>query len=304
MTRPVEKNKMLQLWCVLLFSGVIFAVLPAVVQAQSPTVQEERAREAERMRETERARELGRAGETERPRAYEAERGRASEERRHYHDRPGELYVAGFGGYTLGHNFNDVEGTGTASGLNLGDIGLKNSGVYGAKIGYFLPNHMSWLGFEAEAFNTTPHFEQRGLIPGSHLRVTTAALNVIARAQMACDKRRDYDRHDGDRSRRASTDPASRDLDYRDRGLCRLQPYIGVGVGVFFAETSNGSSDNAVPGLNALASVRYFFTEHVALFGEYKYNRATFEFDNVAGGGGLKGDYSVSHLVGGLSFHF
>jgi opacity protein-like surface antigen len=108
-------------------------------------------------------------------------------------------------------------------------------------------------------------------------------------------------------ARRSSADPAYRDPAYRDDDFCRLQPYVGAGVGIFFARASNGtsSSDNGVPGLNALAGVRYFFTEHVALFGEYKYNRATFEFENIGGSGaGLKGDYSVSHIVGGLSFHF
>jgi hypothetical protein len=77
---------------------------------------------------------------------------------------------------------------------------------------------------------------------------------------------------------------------------------------VFFARASDATgsaSDNAVPGLNVLAGVRYFVTERVALFGEYKYNWATFELDNVAAtAAGLKEDYSASHIVGGLSLHF
>jgi opacity protein-like surface antigen len=111
--------------------------------------------------------------------------------------------------------------TGAGAGLTQEDIGLKNSVVYG---------RMNWLGFEAERFTTTPHFEQQGTVPGSHLPVTTAAFNVVG--------------------------------------------------------------------------VRYLFTQQVALFAEYKYNRATFEFDTATSGGGLKGDYSASHVVGGLSFHF
>lgn len=95
----------------------------------------------------------------------------------------------------------------------------------------------------------------------------------------------------------------------REDYFCPLQPYIGAGIGVFFAHTNgfgarHSDSDNAVPGFNGLAGVRYFVTEHVALFGEYKYNRATFNFDNPNSPGGLKGDYSVSMVVGGLSFHF
>jgi opacity protein-like surface antigen len=282
------RNVFLGVMCGLLVSGTGVILLPSSSLAQRSTYEEQSAREAE----AERTRELERR---------EAERTRAYERRRYDHDRPGEFYVAGFGGYTIGHGLNDVEGTGLASGLSLGDLGLKNSGVYGAKIGYFLPNRLNWLGLEVEAFNTTPHVEQTSFSPGAHLRVTTVAFNAVARAKMLCGARRDAD------SRRTSADPAYRDPAYRDDDFCRLQPYIGAGVGVFFARASNGtsSSDNGVPGLNALAGVRYFFTEHVALFGEYKYNRATFEFENIGGSGaGLKGDYSVSHIVGGLSFHF
>ena len=69
---------------------------------------------------------------------------------------------------------------------------------------------------------------------------------------------------------------------------------------------ANSSSDNAVPGFNGLAGVRYFFSEHVAMFGEYKYNRATFNFDmrSWTAGRWIAGRYSVHNIVGGLSFHF
>jgi hypothetical protein len=210
---------------------------------------------------------------------------------------PSELYFAGFGGYTFGHGINDVEGTGLASGNSFGDIGLKNSGVYGAKLGYFLPDRLNWLGLEIEGFNTTPHIKESSFSTSSHLRVTTLAFNAIARAKMMCD-------YDDDR--RADS-PRPRDTDSR-RDFCRLQPYVGAGLGLFFARASSAGSsvsDNAVPGLNALAGVRYYITRGVAVFGEYKYNRVNLDFDNLGGtGAGLSGTYSVSHVVGGLSFHF
>jgi opacity protein-like surface antigen len=253
--------------------------------AQVVTTEEDRAREAQRDRDL-RAREVG----------------QADPDRRYDRHHRSELYVAGFGGYTFGHGFNNVEGTGLASGTDLGDIGLKNSGVYGAKLGYFLPDRLNWLGFEVEGFNTTPHLKESNIagvaLPGANLRVTTLAFNAIARAKLMCE--RDYD--EPGRAPRRSTDP-----DYRD-DFCRLQPYIGAGLGVFFARVSSGgtsASDNGVPGFNGLAGVRYYLTRNVALFGEYKYNRATFDFDNVAGSGvGINGTYSVSHVVGGLSLHF
>ena len=163
---------------------------------------------------------------------------------------------------TIGHGFDNVEGTGLASGINLGDIDLKDSGVYGAKVGYFMPRRLNWLGVEMEAFNTTPHLEQTAVagtvLPGAHLRVTTLAFNAIARAKMMCE--RHDDQHQAptvsdDRTRRDTTNST-----YRYHDFCRLQPYAGVGLGVFFARASDATgsaSDNGVPGLNALAGVRY-----------------------------------------------
>ena len=219
------------------------------------------------------------------------------------HRRPGELYVAGFGGYTFGHSFSNVQGTGTLAGTPLPGIDLKNSGVYGGKVGYFLPDRLNWLGFEAEAFNSSPNFKQSAIGPGASLRVTTLAFNAIIRGKFGCGPSRT------EASRRTTTEAHTDPYGYRHDTFCAIQPYIGAGVGVFFAHTDGGfgtrsDSDNAVPGFNGLAGIRYFITEHIAVFGEYKYNRATLNFDHVAPSSGLKGDYSVSHVVGGLSFHF
>jgi hypothetical protein len=265
----------------------ILVAIPTGALAQTqpnqnpPTLEQQRQQEAEVARQTQREREA---------------------ERRYERDQPGELYVAGFGGYTIGHGFDNVEGTGALSGINFGDIGQKDSGVYGAKVGYFMPRRLNWLGVEMEAFNTNPHLEETTVagtaLSGTHLRVTTLAFNAIARAKMMCERHDDHDR----------TGRPADDRDNRYHDFCRLQPYVGVGLGVFFARASDATgsaSDNGVPGLNALAGVRYYFTERVALFGEYKYNRATFDFDNIGGtAAGIKGDYSASHIVGGLSLHF
>ena len=107
-------------WGVLISSVVSVVSFPAVIMAQNPpTLEQQRAQDAESARQAQ----------SERP----------VERRYDDRDRPGELYVAGFGGYTIGHGFDNVEGTGALSGINLGDIDLKDSGVYGAKVGYFMP---------------------------------------------------------------------------------------------------------------------------------------------------------------------
>ena len=101
---------------------------------------------------------------------------------------PTEGYFAAFGGYTFGGKF-DAEGTGLFNGASFGNGSLANSAVVGAKAGGFFPNTLSWFGVEGELFNTTPNIEQQGAAAGSHMRVTTLAINAIARARFACEKK-------------------------------------------------------------------------------------------------------------------
>ena len=191
-----------------------------------------------------------------------------------------ELYVAGMAGYTVPNDFTNVKGTGGASALSLSDLELQNSVAYGGKIGYFFPK-VKWLGVETEVYNTTPNVKQQPVtasafgrsvpiasVPGFNLRVLTWGINAVVR--------------------------------YPGK---TFQPYAGVGLGVFFAKaTFQGQSDSdTVPGLNALAGLRVFATDHVAIFAEYKYNRAAFSFPNAIG---FEGDYSANIFMGGLSYHF
>ena len=221
--------------------------------------------------------------------------------------RRGELYGAVYGGYTIAHGI-DISGTGLGSFVNLGTIGLKDSGMFGGKVGYFFPGRGSWAGIEVEAFRTTPDVKGTTTgatiagfpislagrqVPAADLTVTTVALNAVARAKFMC-------RPESDATHSVS-------LQEDRTAFCPLQPYAGVGVGVFFADLASafGSIESPVPGLNVLAGVRYYVTQRVALFGEYKYNRASFRLDNVEGtGAGIDGVYSVSHLTAGLSLHW
>jgi opacity protein-like surface antigen len=221
--------------------------------------------------------------------------------------RRGELYGAVYGGYTIAHGI-DIQGTGLGSFVNLGTIGLKDSGMFGGKIGYFFPGRANWAGVEVDAFRTMPDLKGTTTgatiagfaiplagrqIPGAQLTVTTVALNAVARAKFMC-------RSEISTSRSAL-------LQEERSSWCPLQPYAGVGLGVFFADLNSpfGSIDSPVLGLNVLAGIRYYLTRRIALFGEYKYNRASFRLDNIEGtGAGLDGMYSVSHLTAGLSLHW
>jgi hypothetical protein len=195
-----------------------------------------------------------------------------------------ELYVAGQGGVTLPNKFTNIEGTGRASSISVSELELADAFVYGLKAGGFLPGPLKWLGLEADLFHATPHIKQqtvRVTAPGgsvtthksgAHVNVITGALNLMLRAP-----------------------------------LKRVQPYLGAGPAVFGVRVKDeeGSTYDVAVGVNAIAGIRLFLVKYVAWFGEYKYNRATFEFDDAYGNGmGLKGDYSANHFLGGIAFHF
>jgi opacity protein-like surface antigen len=182
-------------------------------------------------------------------------------------------------GYTAPDDLTNVKGTGAASAFSVSDLELQSSVAYGGKVGYFLPS-VKWLGFETEVSNTTPHAKQQpatvsgfglsvpGTVTGFHLRVLTWGLNAVVRYPGKI-----------------------------------VQPYAGVGLGMFFAQaTFQGQSDSdTAPGLNALAGLRVFATDHLAIFAEYKYHRAAFTFPTAIG---LEADYSANIFMGGLSYHF
>lgn len=212
-----------------------------------------------------------------------------------------ETYIAGQFGVTLpsvlpssfDNGLTNSELTGIFSpGSTISDQSLQKSILYGAKVGHYL-RAVPWLGIEAEVYNTTPHIKQQVTtfsgpsgpvgsveLPGLHFRVLTVApFNVMFRFPKT-----------------------------------RLQPYVGVGPGLFFARiedpalTSNNTQSSMGFGLNAQAGVRYYITRQVALFGEGKFNYTKFSFDETPAGFfnlfGFDADYKIFHAAFGLSFHF
>ncbi len=191
-----------------------------------------------------------------------------------------EMYVAGQAGVNFADRINSIAGTGVSAGVQgpLADFDLQNSITYGGKIGYF-PGH-SWYGIEGEVFHTTPHIKELPPTaslpadPGIHFRVTTVGVNFIAR--------------------------------YPGR---TFQPYAGVGVGAAIAHIGDTvtvqSNSDVATAWNVLVGLRAFVASNIAVFTEYKYTGATFEFDQALGSlGGFSGNYRAQHVLGGLSYHF
>lgn len=157
------------------------------------------------------------------------------------------MYVAGQVGLTVPQDAGDIDlSSSSVPGITVrtSDLELKNSVMYGAKLGYYF-DALKWLGVETEVFNTTPHVKQQPItIPGIgplfsngfNLRVTTwAPVNIVARYQMG-----------------------------------QFEPYAGVGLGIFFARLKDGatgeSTSSTKPGLNTQVGLRYRPTNRVAVF--------------------------------------
>lgn len=197
-----------------------------------------------------------------------------------------ELYVGGQLGFTIPEDLGGVREVG--GGIRLTDLDLNNSFTYGAKVGYFL-ERAKWLGFETDLYTTTPHLEgqdatrtnaagvsSNSRVVGALTKVTTLAFSLVGR-------------YPGE----------------------RFQPYAGLGMGIYFAKATQAFArdTDSAPGFHLLGGARLFVSREVALFGEYKYDRATFRFRDLdtngpGSGNGLIGDYQAHTLVIGISYHF
>ena len=199
-----------------------------------------------------------------------------------------EMYVAGQFGVTIPNKASNIEGVDSIAGLNVSDIDLDNSFMYGAKLGYYFES-MKWLGVETEVFNTNPNIKQQNVTisgPGGSATGTVSGQDI----------------------RVLNWSPITLVLRYQ---AGQFEPYVGIGMGIYFsrihdAQSGESSSDTSV-GLNTQLGARYLVTKNLAVFGEWKYNRVHFNFSDstpTAATGGFKGDYSANLFAFGVGYHF
>ena len=208
-----------------------------------------------------------------------------------------ETYIAGQVGYTMAQDtargrVNDATYAGLPVGTSISTVDLNNSLMYGMKVGRYFDS-LPWLGLELEGFITTPHRPQQRLTlglpgagsisvdePGATNRIVVVSPNIVLRYQAGA-----------------------------------FEPYVAAGPGVFFlhqqefATTPGGltySQSNTGFGLNTQVGLRYRLTEHVALFGEWKFNYARVDLSGQADAGhyGINTLVTLHHFVFGLGYHF
>jgi opacity protein-like surface antigen len=165
---------------------------------------------------------------------------------------------------------------------SAGKLDLLNNAFFGAKYGHFMDSrYLNWLGFEVDLYRAQPNIKQQtlppnpsinlnGTIPGSTLYVHSLAFNAIARVT---------------------------GYNYK------LEPYVGLGLGLNVGNVSGGflrPEASFAPSFNIIAGSRYYVTNNIAPFIEYKYNYAQFHFTRSE----ITGDYRAHLLMFGIAFHF
>ncbi len=204
-----------------------------------------------------------------------------------------ESYVAGQFGVTLPQSLSNVKLTQPQqlgfSEVSSSDLSLQSSLMGGIKLGHFF-SRARWFGLETEVFYTTPNIKAQnvtlsapggtsvsGQVSGEHNRILTwAPMNLVFR----------YHR-------------------------TRLQPYVAIGPGIFFAnrkDADGGTQSGTTIGLNSQLGVRYYITRSWTVFGEGKYNLARISYssnDNDPNSAlGYRATYSAFIFSFGLGYHF
>ena len=195
-----------------------------------------------------------------------------------------EWYVGAYGGLATPDAFSNATLSsptlgGGVTNARINDLELKTTLTGGIKAGYFFVAR-PWLGIETDVYTLKPDVKQQVIVGGTSsrtvfaddlptipLRLTTWAFNIIVRS------------------------PSIGDI---------FQPYGGLGFGLFVANSSKDgiSTTHLSPGFQLVAGARILMTPKWAIFGEFKFNRATIHFSNI------RGNYESQMFAVGLMMQF
>lgn len=238
-----------------------------------------------------------------------------------------EWYVAGYGGYSASgtlqnvtmpnygqtlafqrYNFvpNNPQHDSLTQSFNTNDVSLKSTPLFGGKVGYFFSDQgFSWLGVEIEGFTSTPSIKSQTLGTTqsiTFIKGTPGTPPCFPPPVANCSMQETIN------SQVTLTESSVRLITGAFNVVVRypgkvLQPYVGVGVGAFYFNSSGQiSGRQVVPGLNSQVGLKILVTEEWGLFLEGKYNYA--QITNLDNAFGLSGDYSAFSALGGIAYHF
>ena len=186
--------------------------------------------------------------------------------------------------------------------LTLKDVGRETSLMGGGKLGYWFDGFPN-LGIEADGYHFSPDSERNNVpITGNIAGVPVPAGTTVSLG-----------------ANRASIAVLGFHLVGRLRFLQsselpngRLQPYLGVGPAIFFADVSTfgAAHRDTTVGVQALAGLKVFLSRRVSLFGEYKFSHVSPELDffptitSPTKSTKVTVDLNSHHLYGGVALHF
>jgi opacity protein-like surface antigen len=186
-----------------------------------------------------------------------------------------ETYIGGQIGLAFPRDVTSETITNAGAGVTKGvGVDYKTSAAFGIKLGHYL-NRLRFLGAEVDYTYANPHFRDKGGVPGEHFRVQSFAFNLLAR-------------YPGE----------------------KFQPYIGIGPALMLANvndiTSPGYSTqrDSKLGINAQMGLRYLLFRNVALFGEWKYQKANFHYRETPTLNSFQAPYAAQHLMFGIAWNF
>ena len=192
--------------------------------------------------------------------------------------------------------------------LSSSDLKLKQSPLFGGRVGYFFADQgFSWLGAEFDVFTTTPTIKNQTVNTVHHITFNpfdpqspppgvNCILGVTCQIQQSIPGTVNV------------PESSMRLIAFTFNAVVRypgkvFQPYAGVGGGAFYFSSSGAiRGHQVVPGLNAFGGMKMLFFEDWGVFVEGRFNRATItNFDSAFG---LSGEYSAFNVLAGLSYHY
>lgn len=243
-----------------------------------------------------------------------------------------EWYLSGYGGYSAPQPLTDVtmnnygytsaatrygfgesnilQGSTLTQNFETSDLSLEQSALYGGKGGYFFNDKgLPWLGVELEAFTTTPTIKTQTVTTNQDI---TFILSPNLTPNPSCPlplPTQQCSSQENLKSTLSLQESSLRLVAVVFNVVARypgkiFQPYVGVGGGAFYFNSS-GQIDGhqVVPGLNTQLGLKVLATEEWGLFVEGKYNYATITNLDPTGFG-LSGVYNAFNVVAGVAYHF
>ena len=201
-----------------------------------------------------------------------------------------ESYVAGQIGLVFplkATGESEVSGGSFGGGTSSTNPVFKNSVLGGARLGHYFAS-IPWFGFSTEVYYSTPNLAQQAL----NVTPSGSAPNQIVRLS-------------GQSMRSVIW---NNNLEFRLPGA-QVEPYGGVGLAVMFTHLQDGTTgigrSSTSPGLNVYIGGRYWATERVTLFAEWKYNYIpSLSFDPTGSLVGFSTNFTTINVAFGAGYHF